>query len=242
MFAIGNGLSAYGYIPFSATFMNFITYGWGAVRLSALSHLQHIFIMTHDSVFLGEDGPTHQPIEVLPLLRSTPNLLTMRPCDANEVCGAWKIAVENRRGPTVICLSRQNLPNMKITDIDKVSLGAYRITGSTSSPIVLISTGSEVSLCVEVAYLFKKIEKDVSVLSAPCLELFDNQSNSYKSDLLPSNAIIISVEAASTFGWGKYAKYHIGIDQFGKSGNLKDIKDVFGFTAEKIYKKIMSFI
>jgi transketolase len=242
MFAIGNGLSAYGYIPFSATFLNFITYGWGAVRLCALSHLQHIFIMTHDSIFLGEDGPTHQPIEVLPLLRSTPNLLTMRPCDANEVCGAWKIAIENRRGPTVICLSRQNLPNMEVTNIDRVSFGVYRILGSTSSPIVLISSGSEVSLCVEVAQLFKEIEKDVSVLSAPCLELFDNQSTSYKSNLLPSEAIIVSIEAASTFGWGKYAKYQIGIDQFGKSGNLKDIKNVFGFTAEKIYKKIMSFI
>jgi transketolase len=153
MFAIGNGLASYGYIPFTATFLNFITYGWGAVRLSALSHLQQIFVMTHDSIFLGEDGPTHQPVEVLPLLRATPNLLTFRPADGKETAGSWILSMEKRDGPSVLCLSRQKCPHLEGTSADKVALGAYRIHGSEDAEIVLIATGSEVGLCVEAAKL-----------------------------------------------------------------------------------------
>lgn len=242
MFAIGNGLSSYGYIPFTATFLNFITYGWGAVRLSALSHLQQIYIMTHDSIFLGEDGPTHQPIEVLPLLRATPNLLAIRPCDGKEVSGAWINAIENRKGPTVICLTRQNLPNLKNTIVEKVNCGIYKLFGTDSSSIILISSGSEVNLCVKVASLFKIKDIEITVLSAPCIDLFEKQSETYKSKLLPKNKIIISVEAAATTGWGKYARYYIGIDQFGESANFSQISDFFGFTAEKIKKIITNLL
>lgn len=238
MFAIGNGLAAYGFIPFTATFLNFITYGWGAVRLSALSHLQQIFIMTHDSIFLGEDGPTHQPIEVLPLLRATPNLLLLRPCDGKEVVGAWCIALENRRGPSVICLSRQAVPNLPNTSPEKSLKGAYRIFGDIDSPVVFISTGSEVNICITAAEHLLKEGLRVAVVSAPCLELFDQQSKDYKNEVLPAKATIISVEASATLGWSKYAEHHVGIDRFGASGNLKQVSEFFGFTTKNLTEKV----
>jgi len=242
MFAVGNCLSLYGFIPFTATFLNFITYGWGAVRICALSKIQQIFIMTHDSIFLGEDGPTHQPIEVLPLLRATPNLLTLRPCDGNEVVGVWIKAIENRKGPSVICLSRQNIVNLDSTSSQLVNFGAYRLIGNQLSQIILLSSGSEVNLCLDVASFLKKDNLDISVISVPCIELFDVQTYSYKNEILPKNALRISIEASSTFGWSKYATYHIGIDSFGVSGSITQISDFFGFTVNKIVKKIMSFI
>merc|ERR1712054_80935 len=177
--------SSYGFIPFTATFLNFITYGWGAVRLSALSELQQIFVMTHDSVFLGEDGPTHQPIEVLPIIRATPNTLLIRPCDGNEVVGAWCKAIENRNGPTVIALSRQKLPSLQQSDSKKLYKGAYRIFGESKSQIILLATGSEVSICLIAAKKLLLEGIKVSVISAPCLELFEEQSSKYKSYTLP---------------------------------------------------------
>merc|ERR1719498_1447542 len=242
MFSIGNGLSAYGFIPYTATFLNFITYGWGAVRLSALSHLQQIFVMTHDSVFLGEDGPTHQPIEVLPLIRATPNLLLIRPCDGNEVVGAWCLAIENRSGPTVIALSRQKLPNISQSSAKKLNKGAYRIFGESKSQIVLLATGSEVNICLTAAKKLILEGLKISVVSAPCLELFEEQSTQYKNYTLPSKATILSVEASSSLGWSKYAHHHLSIDRFGASGNLNQIRELFGFTSKKIYEKVKNII
>lgn len=233
MFAIGNGLSSYGYIPFTATFLNFITYGWGAVRLSALSHFQQIFVMTHDSIFLGEDGPTHQPVEVLPLMRACPNLLTFRPADGKETTGAWILAMENRTGPSVLCLSRQTCPHLEGTDAEKVKMGAYRVLGNADAKIVLIATGSEVGLCVEAA---AKLGDSVAVVSAPCLELFDQQSAEYRASVLPADALKVSVEASTTYGWKGYSDYQIGVPAWGASAPIPAIREKFGFTADAVAK------
>jgi len=234
MFAIGNGMASYGYIPFTATFLNFITYGWGAVRLSALSHFQQIFVMTHDSIFLGEDGPTHQPVEVMPLMRACPNLLTFRPADGKETAGAWILSMEKRDGPSVLCLSRQKCPHLEGTDAEKVKLGAYRISGDADAKVILIATGSEVSLCVEAA---AKIE-NCAVVSAPCLELFDQQDADYRSSVLPKDALKVSVEASTPYGWKGYSDYQIGVPQWGASAPLKSIREHFGFTADAIAQKV----
>lgn len=231
MFAICNGMSSYGYIPFSATFLNFITYGWGAVRLTALSHLQQIFVMTHDSIFLGEDGPTHQPVEVLPLLRATPNLLTFRPADGAETAGSWIIAMEKRDGPSVLCLSRQKCPHLEGTSASNVAKGAYRIYGADTAPIVFVATGSEVSLCVEAA---KLMGDSVAVVSAPCLELFEQQDATYKASVLPPSAIKISCEASSPYGWKAYTDFQIGVPGWGASAPLKSIREHYGFTPELV--------
>lgn len=240
MFAVGNGLSAYGYIPFTATFLNFITYGWGAVRLTALSHLQHVFVMTHDSIFLGEDGPTHQPVEVLPLLRATPNLLTMRPADGKEVAACWAYAVEgHRRGPSVLCLSRQTCVNLEGTSVEGCSMGAYRVLGDENADVILVATGSEVSLAVEAAGI---MEGNVAVVSAPCLELFDQQTKEYRDSVLPANVPKVSIEASTTYGWKQYADFSIGVDTFGASAPLAQLREHFGFNAEAVKAKVEAFL
>lgn len=236
MFAIGNGIFAYGgLIPFTSTFLNFISYGIGAVRLAALSHFQQIFIMTHDSIGLGEDGPTHQPIETLAALRAMPNLLTIRPADGNEVSGAYLVALENKSRPSVLALSRQNLPQLQGSSIEAVHKGAYVLSGPENPKLVLVSTGSEVSLCVDVA---KKLSnKAIRVVSMPCQELFDEQPESYKVSVFPPSVPVLSVEAACTFGWQKYATHTIGIDSFGSSGPYQEVYAKYGLTVDAIALK-----
>ena len=157
MAAICNGISAYGgFIPFGATFLNFITYAWGAVRLSALSDLNVIYIMTHDSIGLGEDGPTHQPIETVAALRALPNMLTIRPADGNETSGAYVLALENAHGPSTLCLTRQNLPHLAGSSIEKTLKGGYVVHQSASPKAILVASGSEVSICIETAQLLEK--------------------------------------------------------------------------------------
>lgn len=235
MFAMCNGMASYGcLVPFAATFLNFITYGWGAVRLSALSHFQVIYIMTHDSIGLGEDGPTHQPIETLALLRSLPNCLTFRPADGNEVSGAYKIALQHRNGPSVICLTRQKIANLQSSSLDQVQFGAYVAKQVDHPDVILIGTGSEVSLCIEAA---NESKHRVQVISMPCWQLFDQQSEEYKGRIL-GNVPVISVEAASTLGWEKYADVCIGLDTFGKSGPYEQVYKSLGLSAERIIAAI----
>lgn len=247
MFGICNGISAFaGLIPFASTFLNFISYGLGSVRLSCLSRQQVIYIMTHDSIGLGEDGPTHQPIETLAGLRALPNILVIRPADGNEVSGAYWQALNNRSRPSVICLSRQNLPQLKGSSLEGVEKGAYVLeekrTSSNKVDIILISTGSEVSICVEAAK--KLLENNIStrLVSIPCWELFDEQSLEYRKSVLPSGIPVISVEALSTLGWQKYAHVNIGMTTFGASGPYKDVYRKFGFTPEAIVEKSLKAI
>ena len=241
MFAFNNGIAAYGtgLIPFSATFLNFITYGFPAVRLAALSHFQHILIMTHDSIGLGEDGPTHQPVEVLPLLRATPNLLLLRPADGNETSGAYYAALTNFNGPSVICLSRQKLPQLEGSSAEKSLKGAYIIhTESSTLKLILVSSGSEVEICVKVA----KKNPSIRVVSFPSWELFEKQSDDYKRSIFPSDIPVVSVEASSTFGWSKYAKESLGVDTFGRSGPYVKVYEEFGLFPLAIERKIEKYL
>jgi transketolase len=243
MAAIGNGMAAYakGYIPFVATFLNFLGYCWGAARLSALSHFRVIYIMTHDSIGLGEDGPTHQPIEIIPLVRSTPNFYLMRPCDGNEVSGCYRIAIKSDQTPSCLCLTRQDLPHLDGTDIMKVEKGGYVLQDCEGKPdLIFVATGSEVSICVETAKLLKDMK--VRVVSMPIVELFDKQDDEYRKSVLLEGVPVISVEASSTFGWAKYSHYQIGMKTFGISAPYKQVYDHFGITPEKIAEKAKELV
>lgn len=238
MFAIANGLFAYGgLIPFTSTFLNFISYGIGAVRLTALSHFHQIFIMTHDSIGLGEDGPTHQPIETLASLRAMPNLLTIRPADGNEVSGAYLVALENKTRPSVLALSRQNLPHLSGSSIEAVRHGAYALNSVSNPDLILVGTGSEVSICIDAASLLHSMA--VRIVSMPCWELFDEQSDEYKLSLFPDGVPVLSVEAATTMGWQKYAHASLGIDSFGSSGPYNQVYAKFGLTPDAVAHKAM---
>lgn len=236
MVAIANGLSTFDIIPVVSTFLVFITYCLAPIRMAALSNHHIILVLTHDSVFLGEDGPTHQPIESLTILRSIPNLLTIRPCDTDEVSGAYQIALQYN-GPTALILSRQTLPNIENSSMDNMKMGAYIVyEPETEVKLIIITTGSEVSLSIDVA-----IELGyVRVVSMPCCELFDLQDIVYKDQILPKHITKLSIEAGATLGWHKYADYVYGIDTFGSSGKLKDIRKHFGFDTEQIINFIRS--
>ena len=240
MCAIANGISSCGFIPYVGTFLVFINYCLGAIRMSALAEHQVLYILTHDSIGLGEDGPTHQPIESLTILRSIPNLLTFRPADGKEVVGCYEQALNNKNKPSAICLSRQKLPQLESTDRNKIIFGGYTLKEGTD--LIIIATGSEVSLALNVINNLEKDNFSIGLVSMPCCELFDIQSKEYKLKTLPKNIAKVSIEAGSTIGWYKYANKCIGIDSFGASGSGSDVFDYFGFTVEKVTTEIKNFI
>jgi transketolase len=246
MGAIANGLSVHGGIlPFTATFFNFVDYMKPAVRLAALNKERAIFVFTHDSVFLGEDGPTHQPIEQLAMLRATPNLTTIRPADSLETLEAWKFAVAHD-GPTVIVLSRQKVPFLGERDA-KVAQGGYVVHGEDAKPdMILIATGSEVSLAIEAAKLLEAQGTSTRVVSLPSFELFAQQSESYRDSVLPPDVRArVSIEAAATFGWHALVGDRgvtIGIDHFGASAPAAALAKAFGFTPEVVAAKAASLL
>eukprot|EP00388_Colpodella_angusta_P043530 GDKK01059829.1.p1 GENE.GDKK01059829.1~~GDKK01059829.1.p1 ORF type:complete len:722 (-),score=230.88 GDKK01059829.1:553-2583(-) len=242
MFAIANGMFAYGGIrPFVATFMNFLTYGWGAARLSALSNFGIGYIMTHDSIELGEDGPTHQPIEVLPLVRATPNMLDIRPADALECSGAYKVWAANGTRPSVICLSRSATPaKLPGSSIDGVSKGAYVLIDFANNgkpKVIIAASGSEVSLAVDAHK--RETELDIRVVSFPSWTLFEEQSAEYKQSVFGKKGEYkaLYVEASSTFGHEKYFDDMIGMTTFGMSAAKKFVWRHFGFTVSNIVNK-----
>jgi transketolase len=236
MCAIGNGMHAYGgVVPFVATFLVFLSYCIASARLAALSRHQVLYIFTHDSIFVGEDGPTHQPIEVLVQARSIPNFNVMRPCDGNEVAGAYLAAIKNQTGPTLLALSRQGLPQLEGTSAESVLKGGYvLVSGGDKPTLVLVASGSEVNLCVDAA---KKLGESVRVVSMPCMELFDAQSVEYRESVFFPGAPILSVEASSPTGWEKYAHAHICVTTFGASAKAADLAKHFGFTVENVVEK-----
>eukprot|EP00484_Ammonia_sp_Unknown_P021391 CAMPEP_0197043732 /NCGR_PEP_ID=MMETSP1384-20130603/19927_1 /TAXON_ID=29189 /ORGANISM="Ammonia sp." /LENGTH=671 /DNA_ID=CAMNT_0042475077 /DNA_START=81 /DNA_END=2093 /DNA_ORIENTATION=+ len=245
MFAIGNGIAAYGLnlVPFTSTFLNFLTYGYGAVRLGALSHLRQIYIMTHDSVLLGEDGPTHQPVEVIPSVRALPNALLLRPADGNEINECWKIMLNRVDGPSVICLSRQTVNTnlvskyTKVKSADGVKCGAYVLSEEEKdADVILLATGSEVELALEAAQILDSL--NVRVVSAVCLELFEQQDMKYKQSVIKPNTLVISLEASSTYGWQRYAHKSFGIDEFGRSAPISAIRQHFGLTGKLFAENI----
>ncbi len=252
MFAIANGMAAFGgFLPFTATFLNFITYGWGAVRLAALSHLRVLFIMTHDSIGLGEDGPTHQPVEVLAALRALPNILTLRPADGNEVSGAYLAALKETARPSVLCLSRQNLPQLPGSSVEGVLRGGYVLKdfssptreahSATLRPVILVSTGSEVSLACEVAELLQG-SADVRVVSLPCWELFREQGDAYKSSVFPQRIPVVAIEAGNPQGWLEWADEVVGIEGFGFSGPFKKVYERVGLEPAAVVKRVMNLL
>jgi len=239
MAAAANGMAAHGgLLPFCATFFNFLDYLKPALRLAALNQLRCIYVFTHDSVFLGEDGPTHQPIEQLAMLRATPNVIDLRPADALETLEAWKFAVQAATGPSVIVLSRQKLPYLGDRNAD-VARGAYILDEPAGTPdLILIASGSEVQLARAAAKLLAAKGTKARVVSMPSFHLFDKQDAAYRESVLPAAIKArVSIEAASTFGWHKYVGDHglaYGLDHFGTSAPAPAIEKVYGFTPEHI--------
>ena len=242
MAAATNGIALHGgLMPFCSTFFNFVDYLKPSLRLAALSRLHAIYVFTHDSVFLGEDGPTHEPIEQLAMLRAMPNCRLIRPADALETELGWKLAVDPKSGtPWVLVLSRQKLPFLGARDA-AVHRGAYVIADADGTPdLILIATGSEVSLAIEAKKLIDEQGARTRVVSMPCWELFEEQPQSYKDDVLPPAVTArMSIEAASTFGWKRWVGdrgFAVGIDQYGRSAPAAAIAKEFGFTPENIAK------
>ena len=243
MGAICNGMALHdsGLIPYGATFLIFTDYMRAAIRLSALSHTGTLWVMTHDSIGQGEDGPTHQPIETLASLRAIPNLNVMRPADGNEVSGCYKLAIERakKKDPTLLAFTRQGVPNLKGTSIENVAKGAYTLVDCDGTPdIILMGTGSEVQLCVGAAEKLSGEGKKVRVVSMPCWEIFEDQDASYKESVLPKAVTKrVSVEAAASFGWSKYVGTEgasVSIDQFGASAPGGTVMEKFGFTVDNV--------
>lgn len=238
MGSVLNGMAVFGgLIPYGATFLAFLDYMRPAVRLSALSHYPTIFIYTHDSVGLGEDGPTHQPVEHMMTLRLIPNLVTIRPADANETAQAWKVAISRRDGPTVLVLTRQNLPTLESPAL--VEKGAYVLKDFGKPEIILMATGSEVSLILEAAQKLAEEGKGVRVVSFPSWELFEKQDEAYRESVLPKSIQKrLAVEAGSTLGWERYAQSAIGINRYGASAPYKVIFEKLGLTVENIVARV----
>ncbi|MCU7879372.1 MAG: transketolase [Candidatus Thiodiazotropha sp. (ex Lucinoma aequizonata)] len=239
MSAIMNGAALHGgFIPYGGTFLMFSEYARNALRMASLMKLQSIFVYTHDSIGLGEDGSTHQPVEQIPTLRMIPNMDVWRPCDAVETAVAWKAAVEKSDGPTCLIFSRQGLAHQARTDeqIANIAKGGYVIVDCDGTPdVIVIATGSEVDLAVKAA---ADSNKKVRVVSMPNTNAFDEQNAPYKESVLPSNVTArVVVEAAVTDGWYKYAGLNgkvIGINHFGESAPASELFKAFGFTAENV--------
>ena len=249
MSGIMNGLALHSnFIPYGGTFLIFSDYCKPSIRLSALMEQNVIYVMTHDSIGLGEDGPTHQPIEQLSGLRSIPNLNVFRPADRMETIECWQHALKSSKTPSILSLTRQNLdPIRKIYSNDnKCSFGAYEILRTSKKiHLTILASGSEVNLAIQTSHKLAKDKIYSKVISVPCQELFDLQSKSYKEKILGETKFKISIEAASTDCWKKYVGTDgltFGIDTFGKSAPYNEIYKHFGLTAENISKKTKNLI
>jgi transketolase len=243
MGAAVNGMVVSGIRAFGATFFNFSDYMRASIRLAALMEIPSIFIFTHDSIGVGEDGPTHQPIEQLASLRAMPNLIVLRPGDGNEVVEAWRIVAGLQSQPVALVLTRQNLPTLDRTKYGAasgVAKGAYVVADAPGGKpsVILIGTGSELSLCVDAYEKLKAEGVAARVVSMPSMEIFERQDAAYKESVLPSAVTArVSVEMASTFGWGRYVGLKgrsVGMHRFGASAPLKDLLKFFGFTVEDV--------
>ncbi len=235
-----NGLNLFGgLIAYGGTFLVFSDYMKPAIRIAAISHIPTIFVFTHDSIGLGEDGPTHQPIEHLAALRAIPNLVVIRPGDANEVAEAWKFALTHRDGPTTLVLTRQAVPTLAMGPFVKLSQGAYVLKDFGDQPqVILMASGSEVSLIYSAAERLFAEEIQTRVVSFPSWELFEKQDEAYRESVLPKNVTArLAVEAGATLGWERYTKSVIGLDRYGASAPYNEIFKHLGFTVENIVAK-----
>ena len=246
MSAAMNGMALHGgVIPYGGTFLIFSDYCRPAIRLSALQEARVVYVMTHDSIGLGEDGPTHQPVEHLISLRMIPNLAVFRPADAVETAECWALALERSGGPSLLALSRHNLPQLRSEhSANLCARGAYRLRSARADrQVVLIATGSEVELAVNVADALEGQGIGADVVSMPCWSLFDAQGPEYRADLLPEDTLRVSVEAGVTLGWERYVGQRglaIGLDRFGASAPAEHLFERFGFTADAIVPRILA--
>jgi transketolase len=240
MAAAMNGMALHGgIVPYGGTFLVFSDYCRPAIRLSALQHAQVIYVMTHDSIGLGEDGPTHQPVEHLMSLRAMPNVSVLRPADAVETAECWALALGRRDGPSVLALTRQNLPQLRTAASDNLSArGAYRLKPAAAArKVVMLATGSEVHVAIDAATKLEAAGVGCDVVSMPSWDRFDAQDPAYRADMLPEGVLRVSVEAGVTMGWERYtgiAGLRIGIDRFGASAPAEVLFDKFGLTAEAV--------
>ncbi|RME22055.1 MAG: transketolase [Deltaproteobacteria bacterium] len=238
MAAICNGLSLHGGIqPYCATFLAFHDYMRPSVRLAALMHQPVVYVYTHDSFYLGEDGPTHQPVEHLMSMRAMPNLWVVRPADANETAAAWKLALSRRDGPTALCLTRQGLPILAETAgcADKVAAGAYVLADAEGDlRCVLLATGSEVHLALAARAVLQEQGVGTRVVSMPCWEAFETLDAADRESVLPPDVPTVSIEAGSTLGWSKWADAHVGLDRFGASAPAAVLADKLGFRVQDV--------
>jgi transketolase len=241
MIAAVNGITLHGGArAYGASFLIFTDYCRPSIRLAALMECPSIFVFTHDSIGLGEDGPTHEPIEHMAALRAMPNLNVMRPCDGNETAACWKVALESKKTPCLLALTRQGLPPLSPADVRNhpAEKGAYILAewSDTSNPstLILVATGSEVSLAMAARDQLQAQGISTRVVSMPSWFLFENQPQSYRDSVLPRGIPTVSVEAATTFGWARYAQAYVGIDRFGLSGPGDQVMREFGFTPDQV--------
>jgi transketolase len=252
MGAATNGMAAHGgIIPYTGTFLIFSDYMRPAIRISALSKHPSIWVFTHDSIGLGEDGPTHQPIEHLSSLRAIPDLVVIRPCDSNEVAEAWKVAVKRRDGPTLLSLTRQSVPILDrsvYSPASGLAKGAYVLAdlGEGTPDIILMATGSEVNLIVKAGHILAKEGVKVRLVSFPSWELFGAQDEKYRESVFPSNVTArIAVEAGISQGWERWVGPKgdlITIDTFGASAPAKVLFEKFGFTVDNITNRARALL
>ncbi len=244
MAAALNGMALHGgIIPYGGTFLVFSDYCRNAIRLAALQRTRSIFVLTHDSIGLGEDGPTHQPIEHVASLRAIPHLWVMRPADAMETAECWELALQRHDGPSALALTRQNLPALRSdADSNRSAKGAYRLVAAAGArKVVLLATGSEVQIAVEAAKALEEAGIGADVVSMPCWELFEAQDKAYQDSVIPAGVLAVSIEAGTTFGWHRWTGRDglaIGIDRFGASAPAEDLFAYFGLTAEAIVPQI----
>ena len=247
MAAAVNGMTLHGGVrPFGGTFLIFSDYCKPSLRLAALMECPSIFVFSHDSIGLGEDGPTHQPVEQLMALRAVPNFNLMRPADGNETTACWKMALESKSTPSAIVLSRQKLPILTPALATKhpAERGAYvlREASGGSPQAILVATGSEVALAVESGEELEKSGIPTRVVSMPSWFMFDKQPQAYRTSILPKGVATVSLEAGTTLGWAKYAGDHVGLDHFGASAPADILFREFGFTVENVVSKVRSLI
>jgi transketolase len=252
MGSIANGMALHGgLIPYTGTFLVFSDYMRPSIRLAAMMGLPVVFICTHDSVWLGEDGPTHQPIEQLAALRAIPNLTVLRPADATETVEAWRVALTHRDGPLALALTRQKLPVLDRTELAKaeeVARGAYVLADAEGErpDIILVATGSEVHLALEAREQLAAQGVKARVVSMPSWEFFDRQPQSYRDQVLPPMVTVrLAIEAGVPQGWQRYvglAGEIVGLNRFGASAPYKTLMEKFGFTAENITSRALALL
>ena len=244
-----NGLSLHsGLIPYGGTFLIFSDYCKPSIRLAALMKQRVIYVMTHDSIGLGEDGPTHQPIEQLSSLRAIPNLNVFRPADTIETFETWQLALENQDTPSIIALTRQKINPVRkeFSKENKCSYGAYEVLRTNEKiDLTILATGSEVALACEISHKLATENRYSKVISMPCHEIFDNQNKEYKNKILNETSIKVSIEASTEDYWKKYVGENglaFGINDFGKSAPYKDVYNHFNLTTESILSKVKKII